>query len=317
MSEMCAALGVTRQGYYAWKSRPPSAHALRDGELAVAISQVRDEVRGIYGAPKAFMRLRALGVRASRKRVARIMRERGWRGAARACAKRPSGEKRASKRESAADLVGRRFEAGGPDMARFADIAYVKTRQGWLYLALATGIWSRRIVGWSMAPNITAELADEALKMALARRNPPEGCVHHSDHGSQYVSLLLSRTMRENGIRPSMGSISSPWDNAAMEPLMGIVKTECVHARTYGSREEAALDLFEYIEVIYNGARNPLGPGLSQPGRVRRGQLAQGKQPLEGGVKGVNGIGVRFRFQNVKRMLMANTKNNARRTRIA
>lgn len=140
-------------------------------------------------------------------------------------------------------------------MAWFSDITYVKTRQGWLYLALVMDIWSRPIVGWSMGPSITAELADEALKMALVRRNPLEGCVHHSDHGSQYVSLLRSKTMRENGIRPSMGSISSPWDNAAMESLIGIVKSECVHARTYATREEAALNLFECIEVIYNRAR--------------------------------------------------------------
>lgn len=104
-------------------------------------------------------------------------------------------------------------------------------------------------------PGITAELADDALKMAPARRNPPEGCVHRSDRGSQYASLLLSRTMRGNGIRPSMGSISSPWDNVAMESPMGIVKSECAHARTYAVREEAALDLFEYIEVVYDRAR--------------------------------------------------------------
>lgn len=137
----------------------------------------------------------------------------------RACAKRPSGEKRASKRESAADLVGRRFEADGPDMARSADITCVRTRQGWLYLALVMDIWSRRIVGWSMGPNITAEPADDALKMALARRNLSEGCVHRSDHGSQYVSLLLSKAMRDRGIRPSMGSISfrgttRPWSRS-------------------------------------------------------------------------------------------------------
>lgn len=240
MLEMCAALKVTRQGYYAWKSRPPSAHAMRDEELAELISQVRAEVRNIYGAPKTPMRLRALGVRTSRKRVARIMRERGWRGVTRACAKRPSGEKRASRRESAADLVKRRFEPDGPNMAWFADITYVKTRQGWPYLALVMDIWSRRIVGWSMGPDITAELPDEALKMALARRNPPDGCVHRSDHGSQYVSPLLSKTMRERGIRPSMGSISSPWDNAAMESLVGIAESECVHAQTCATREEAA-----------------------------------------------------------------------------
>lgn len=265
VSEMCAALKVTRRGYHAWRSRPPSAHAMRDAELAEPISRVRERVRNIYGAPKTFMRLQALGVRASRKRVARIMRGRGWRGVTRACAKRPLGENRASKRESAMDLVGRRFEADDPNMARFADIAYVKTRQGWLCLALVMDIWSRRIVGRSMGPSITAELANEALKMALARRNPPEGCVHHSDHGSQCVSLLLPRTMRENGIRPSMGSISSPWDNAAMESLMGIVKSECVHARTYATRKEAALDLFECIEVVYNRARIHSALGYLSP----------------------------------------------------
>ena len=228
---MCAALKAARQGYYAWKRRPPSAHAMRDEELAELISWVRAEVRGIYGAPKAFFAPRRMGVRTSMKRVARIMRERGWRGAARACAKRPSGEKRAARRESAEDLVKRKFSADGPNMAWFADITYVKTRQGWLYLALVMDIWSRRIVGWAMGPSITAELADEALKMALARRNNPKGCVHHSDHGAQYVSLLLFRTMREHEIRPSMGSISSPWDNAAMESLMGIVNEEdpCMH----------------------------------------------------------------------------------------
>ena len=147
-------------------------------------------------------------------------------------------------------------------------------------------IWSRRIVGWSMGPNITAELADEALKMALARRNPPEGCVHHSDHGSQYVSLLLSKTMRENGVRPSMGSISSPWDNAAMESLMGIVKAECVHAR--GGR---AGPVRVHRGRLQQG-EDPFGAGLPQPRRVRRGQLAHRRRPPEGGVKGVNGIGV-------------------------
>lgn len=148
-----------------------------------------------------------------------------------------------------------RVVAGGPNAAWFADIAYVKTRQGWLYLALAMDIWPRRIAGWPIGPNITAELADEALKMALARRNNPRGCVHRSDRGSQYVSLLPSEPMRGHGVRPSMGSISSPRGNAAMESLMGIVKSERVHARTYATREKAALDLLESIEVVYNRAR--------------------------------------------------------------
>lgn len=106
-----------------------------------------------------------------------------------------------------------------------------------------------------MSGRMTAELADDALKMAIARRRPPAGCVHHSDHGSQYVSLLLGKTMREAGVRPSMGAISSPWDNAAMESLMGLIKAECVHARTFETRERAALEIFDYIEAFYNRVR--------------------------------------------------------------
>lgn len=212
---------------------------MRDEELAELIAQVRAEAHGIYGAPKTLFALRRMGVRVSMKRVARIMRKCGWRGVTRACAKHPSGEKRAAKRDWAKDLVKRKFQADSSNMAWFADITYVKTRQGWLYLALVMVIWSRRIVGRAMGSNITAELADEAFKMALARRNHPKGCVHHNDHGAQYVSLLLSKTMRERGIRPSMGSISLPLDNAAMESLTGIVKSECVHVRVCATRDEA------------------------------------------------------------------------------
>lgn len=255
VSDMCRALGVTRQGYHAWAKRPASAHDRRDLELARLIGDEYEASRGIYGAPKVFMMLRRKGVSTSRKRVARIMREYGWRGVTRACAKRPSGEKRVRAQESPDDLVGRDFTADGPNQAWFADITYVRTSQGWLYLAAVMDVWSRMVVGWSMGPRMTAELADDALKMAIARRNPPEGCIHHSDHGAQYVSLLLSKTMREAGIRPSMGSISSPWDNAVAESLMGCIKAECVHARTYDGREQAALEIFDYIECFYNRIR--------------------------------------------------------------
>ena len=219
---MCSALGVTRQGYHAWRKRPPSARDRRDGELAAMISEVRAASRGIYGAPKVFQELGKAGVRTSRERAARIMRESGWAGTTRGCARRPrGGAKQAAPQPCAApDLVKRDFSADGPDRLWFADITYVRTHQGWLYLAVVMDVWSRMIVGWSMSARMTAELADDALKtddalkMAIARRRPPEGCVHHSDHGSQYVSLQLGRTMRGAGIVPSMGSISSPWDNA-------------------------------------------------------------------------------------------------------
>lgn len=256
MSAVCRAPGVSRQGCCQRASRPESAHDARDHrEPEGAIGEEYEASRGIYGAPKVREMLRRRGVRTSRKRVARIMPRDGWRGATRACARRASGEERASKAESAEGLVGRDFAADGPNRAWFGDITYVRTRQGWLYLAVVTGVWSRMAVGWSMGPRITAGLADDALGVAMARRRPPAGCIHHSDRGAQYVSLLPGRTMRDAGTRPSMGSISSPWDNAATESLVGAIKSECVHARTFDSRERAALEIFDYIEGFYNGLR--------------------------------------------------------------
>lgn len=280
---MCSALGVTRQGHHAWRKRPPSAHGRRDGELAAMISEVRAASRGIYGAPKVFQELRKAGVRTSRKRVARIMRESGWAGTTRGCARRPKGGARQAAPQpcAAPDLVKRDFGADGPDRLWFADITYVRTHQGWLYLAVVMDVWSRMIVGWSMSASMAAELADDALKMAMARRRPGKGCVHHGDHGSQYASLLLGKTMREAGIDPSMGSISSPWDNAAMESLMGVIKAECVHARTFESRERAALEIFEYIECFYNRARTHSALGYLSPEEFERANRPEDDRRLK------------------------------------
>lgn len=264
---MCPALGVTRQGHYAWRRRGSSARDLRDAELARLIPEVYESSRGIYGAPRVHMELRRRDFRTSRKRVARIMRDNGWSGTTRGCAGRPEGPPRAAAPQAGAapDLVGRDFTADGPDKARFADIACVRTRRGWPCLALVMDIWPGRAVGWSMSDRMDAGLADEALKMAIARRRPPAGCTRHSDRGSQYVSLRLGRTMRESGIRPSMGAISSPWDNAAMESPMGLVKAERVHAHTFESRERAALEIVEYIECLYDRVRTHSALGHLSP----------------------------------------------------
>ena len=257
VAEMCSALKVTRQGYYEWRRRPPSARDRRDAELSAKISETYAASRGTYGAPKVLAELRRAGVRTSRKRVARIMREEGLSGTTRGCARRPKGGEKpaAPQADAAPDLVRRDFSADGPNRARFADITYVRTHQGRLHLAVVMDIWSRRIAGWSLSDRMGAELADGALRMAIARRRPGRGCVHHSDHGSQYASLLLGRTMRDAGIEPSMGSISSPWDNAAMESLMGLIKAECAHARTFEARDQAALEIFEYIGCFHNRKR--------------------------------------------------------------
>lgn len=260
---MRRALHVTRQGCYAWRKRRPGAHGERDAGLAGKISEIYAASRGIYGAPKVLAELRKAGESTSRRRVARIMREDGWAGTTRGCAKRPKGGAKAAapQASSAPDSVRREFSADGPNRAWFAGITYVRTHRGWLYLAVVMDIWPRMVVGWSMSDRMTAGLADDALRMAIARRHPKEGCIHHSDHGSQYVSLLLGKTMREAGIEPSMGSISSPWDSAAMKSLMGLIRAECVHARTFETREQAALEIFEHIECLCNrvGTHSALG----------------------------------------------------------
>lgn len=256
---MCSALKATRQGYCARRSRGPSARDERDAE------------------PRRY------GVRTSRGRVARIMREGGPSGTARGCARRPKGgEKPAAPRANAApDLVRRDFSADGPDGAWFADITYVRARQGRLHLAAVMDTWSRRIVGWSTSARMTAELADDAPKMAMARRRPPEGCAHHSGHGSQYVSLRLGRTMRGAGTVPSMGPISSPWDNAAMGSLAGPIKAGCVRARTFGAREQAALEIFDHIERFYSRRRIHSALGHLSPEELERANRpGEGRRPM-------------------------------------
>ena len=184
-------------GYHAWRRRRPSARDEGDAELAGKISEICAAGRGTYGAPKVLAELKRAGESTSRKRVARIMRESGWAGTTRGGARRPrsAAEPAAPQANTAPDPVRREFCADGPNRARFADITYARTRQGWPCLAVVMDIWSRMIVGWPMSDRMAAGLADDALRMAIARRHPREGRIHHSDHGSQYVSLLPGKTI--------------------------------------------------------------------------------------------------------------------------
>lgn len=260
---MRSALKVTGRGCYARRRRPPGARGRRDAEPSAKISEMYAASRGVYGAPKVFAELGRAGVRTPRKRAARLMRENGWTGTTRGCPRRPKGERRAAapQADAAPDLVRRDSSADGPDRARFADITYARTRQGWPCLAVVMDIWSRMTAGWPMSDRMGAGLADDALKMAIARRRPGKGRAHRSDHGSRYASLLLGGTVRDAGIEPSMGSISSPWGNAAMESLVGPIEAGCVHARTFETREQASLEVFEYIEAFYDrvGIHSALG----------------------------------------------------------
>lgn len=257
VAEMCSALKVTRQGCHAWGRRPPSARDRRDAGLSAKISEICAAGRGVYGAPKVFAGLGRAGVRTSRRRAARLMRESGWTGTTRGCARRPKGERKAAapQADAAPDPVRRDSSADGPDRARFADITYARAHQGRPCPAAVMGIRPRMTAGWSMPDRMGAELADDALKMAIARRRPGKGRAHHGDRGSRYASLLPGGTMRDAGIEPSMGPISSPWDNAAMEPLMGPIRAGCVHARAFESRGRASLEIFECIEAFCNRVR--------------------------------------------------------------
>lgn len=253
MPAMCRVLQVTRQGYYAWKMRAMSKHDLRDAELAKRIIELHEMHWSVYGAPRIHALLMREGIRTSEKRVARIMAEYGVRGASKKT--KPKQHRQKSEIDDAKDLVKRNFTAKRPNEVWFADITYVKTQQGWLYLAVVFDIFSRMIVGWAMDKHIDAKLVDEALRMGVVRRRPDSGLIHHSDHGSQYKSLLLGHTMQEYGIVPSMGAIASPWDNAVTESLMSTIKTECVHHKVYETKERASLEIFEYIESFYNRLR--------------------------------------------------------------
>lgn len=179
--------------------------------------------------------------------------------------KRPKSRPSEPETASPGDLVCRDFSAKRPNGVWFADITYVKTYQGWLYLAIVFDMFSRMVGGWSMGQNMHASLVDDALLMAVMRRRPGKGTIHHSDHGSQYRSVLLGKTMRKYGIRPSMGGIASPWDNAATESLMSTIKTECIHGRTFQSREEAQMEIFDYIERFYNKLRMHSALGYQSP----------------------------------------------------
>ncbi len=255
VSLLCSVLGVSRQAYYAWRGRVPSAHELRDRELRALIGEVFDESRRTYGAPRIAKRLRRKhGQPVATKRVARLMGELGLRGLSRG-GKRRGTTLQDPAAASAPDLLKRNFRADAPDRAWVADITYVRCYEGWLYLAIVMDLFSRKIVGWSMRDTLEAEIVSDALAMAVARRRPTTAVVHHSDRGSQYTSLLMGKTLRELGVVASMGARGCAYDNAACESAIGTIKLELVEQHVFATRDVARLRIFDYIEAFYNPLR--------------------------------------------------------------
>jgi len=282
VSLLCRLVGVTSAGYYAWRRRGPSLRQLGDEELARLVVSIYDGSLQTYGAPRIQLELAdEHDVHVGRKRVARLMRQLGIEGVSRR-GKRPKTTVPDPQAPPAPDLVERRFEADAPDCLWLADITYVPTLEGWLFLGVVMDMYSRKIVGWSMRDDLKADLVVDALAMAVTRRRPPAGLVHHSDRGSQYTSLAFGKTLRDSGLTASMGSRGDALDNAACESVISTLKVEWIKRHRYESRDQARLSIFSYIETFYNPRRrhSSLG-GISPDEYERRCQKRRQNQELD------------------------------------
>lgn len=265
VSVLCEQLGVSRSGYYGWERRPPSARPLADAELTGLIREIHGKFRKVYGSPRIHAELRmAYGIRVSRKRVERLMREAGISGLMKR--RRKGTTVRVQGVRVADDLVRRNFQPAAPNLLWVADITYLRSWEGWLYLGAVQDAFSRAIVGWSMAEHMQAELVTDALEMAVQRRRPEAGLVHHSDQGSQYVSLGFGQAARDAGIAVSMGSKGDCYDNAVAESFFATLKKELIYREgPWRTRRDLASAVFDYIEVFYNRERRHSTLGYYSP----------------------------------------------------
>jgi putative transposase len=252
VATQCRLLGVSPSGYYAWQDRPLSARAQADEALTGRIRLIHTHSRGTYGVPRIHAELDAQGVHVGRKRVARLMRAAGLEGVSRR--KQVHTTVRRKDARPAPDLVERNFTAEAPDRLWVADITYVPTWAGFLYLAVVLDAFSRRVVGWSMANHLRTELVLNALNMALWQRQP-EGVIHHSDQGCQYTSIAFGRRCRKMGVRPSMGSVGDCFDNALCESFFATLECELIDRCSFRTQAEARMAIFEFIEGWYNPQR--------------------------------------------------------------
>jgi putative transposase len=263
IAAMARALGVSEAGYHAWRRRPPSARAMADEALLRRIRTVHAVSRGTYGAPRVHAELRAEGRSLGRKRVARLMRGAGLAGASRRKGTRTT-TRRGAEARPAPDLVERDFTAEKPNQLWVADITYIPTWTGFLYLAVVLDAFSRRVVGWAMANHLRTDLVLAALDMAVGRRRP-DGVIHHSDQGSQYTSVAFGRRCAEAGVRPSMGSVGDAYDNAMAESFFATLECELLDRRGFRSQAEARMAVFSYIEGWYNPSRRHSALGYLSP----------------------------------------------------
>ena len=259
---LCELMGVSKSGYYAWCNRHPSKRDLENARLKSEIRVVHAESRGTYGSPRVYQELRKRG-RVGRHRVTRLMAEEGLQGC------RPRRFRRTTDSEHdrpvAPKILKRDFQAAGPDQKWVGDITAIWTGEGWLYLAVLIDLFSRKVVGWSMANHMRSELAIAALRMALGRRRSPHDLVHHTDRGSQYASQKYSEELFVAGLTPSMSRTGNCWDNAVAESFFATLKKELIHRYRWPERRDAQNAIAEYIEVFYNNRRIHSSIGYVSP----------------------------------------------------
>ena len=267
VATMCRVLEVSTSGYYEWRNRKPSTRAQKDAVLTELICEIHSMSHGTYGSPNIQSELADRGWKIGRKRVARLMKAAGLQGVTRR--KSAWTTRRSSSSRPAPDLVDRDFSADGPDKLWVADITYIPTWQGFLYLAVVLDVWSRRVVGWSMSNHLRTDLVLAAFNTAVQQRRPTD-VIHHSDQGCQYTSYAFGKRCRDLGVRPSMGSVGDCYDNALCESFFASLECELIDRVTFHTRREARLAVFRWIEAWYNPKRRHSSIGRVSPVNFER-----------------------------------------------
>jgi transposase InsO family protein len=260
---MCRHLDVSRSGFYAWRGRPPAAHAKRDQQLAIRVAAIHAENLGVYGSPRIFEELKEKGEAVGRKRIARLMQEQDLTGRLPRRFVRTTDS--AHQLPVAENLLNRQFSVEEPDKVWAGDITYIGTWEGWLYLAVLIDVCSRRVVGWAMADNMRAELPLEAWRMAVGQRSPDVELMHHSDQGSQYASSDYQKALSAEGAKCSMSRRGNCWDNAVAESFFATLKSELIYRAAWPTREKARAAINNYIACFYNSRRRHSSLGYVSP----------------------------------------------------
>ena len=266
---LCGALGVSRGGFYAWLTRPRSQRSRSDEDLAAKVRTSFVASDRTYGARRVWHDMLALGVSCGLHRIERLMRQQALRAWPRR-RRLPSDRGERQTNAVAPNVLDRSFQAPAANRKWIADFTYIWTAEGWLYVAAVVDLFSRRVVGWSMSADMTAQLVTDALIMAIWRRGKPDALLHHSDRGSQYTSEQFQRLMADHGVTCSMSRSGNVWDNAAMESFFSSLKTERTARKTYRTRDAARADVFDYIERFYNARRRHSTIGYKSPMEFER-----------------------------------------------